>query len=218
MNQIKINTVEKQLYYKGEVILKYTIEYPEITSSNYQDGKVKFNHFNRLEAIKSQKFAEGELYNSAKETYDFNKENNYPTMVYELNRKCNITYNYQNLISLYCDEYTYAGGAHGNTIRKSQNWDLKLGVLIPLKAFFRGNNYYQVDIIRQIIEQIEKQIEEGNNIYFPDYCKLVLETFKVENYYLTKEGITIFFQQYDIAPYSSGILTFIVKNKLVTDA
>ena len=212
MNEIKINTVEKELYYKGEVILKYTIEYPEITSSNYQGGKQKFNHYNREKALALKDFAEGELYNSAKETYDYNKENNYPIMVYELITKCNITYNYRNLLSLYCDEYTYSGGAHGNTIRKSQNWDLKLENLIPLEAFFKGNDYYQIDIVKQIIEEIEKQIEAGNNIYFPDYCKLVLQTFKLENYYLTKEGITIFFQQYDIAPYSSGILTFIVKN------
>ena len=32
-NKTKINIAEKQLYYKGEVILKYTIKYPEITQS-----------------------------------------------------------------------------------------------------------------------------------------------------------------------------------------
>ena len=59
-----------------------------------------------------------------------------------------------------------------------------------------------------------KQIEEENDIYFPDYCQLALETFRLENYYLTQKGIVIFFQQYDIAPYSSGIMTFLLKNNL----
>ncbi len=44
MNQIKINTAEKELYYKGEVILKYRIEYPEITTSMYEEGKQVFNY------------------------------------------------------------------------------------------------------------------------------------------------------------------------------
>lgn len=213
MNKIKINTAEKELYYNGEVIVKYVIEYPEIVETPFQIGKEKFNHYNREKALELKKFAEGEFYSQAKETYEYNKANGYPIMVYELINECNITYNMQNLLSIYFDEYTFAGGAHGATVRKAQTWDLKLGLQIPLHAFFIKNPYYQIDIVKQIIQQIEKQIEEGNNIFFPDYCKLVLDTFRMENYYLTPKGITIFFQQYDIAPYSSGIQTFIVTNR-----
>lgn len=213
MNKIKINYVEKELYYKGEVIVKYSIEYPEIIESPYIEGAQKFNHKNREDALTLKKFAEGEFYNQAKETYEYNKQNGYPIMVYELINECNITYNYKKLVSLYQDEYTFSGGAHGATVRKAQTWDLELAREIPLKSFFGQNEYYQIDIIKQINEQIAKQIEEGNDIFFPDYCSLVLETFRLENYYLTPKGIIIFFQQYDIAPYSSGIQTFLVTNK-----
>ena len=211
MNKIVFHTAEKELYYNGEVIVKYSIEYPEIISSPYEIGSQIFNHYNRKLALQLKQFAEGEFYNQAKETYEYNQSNGYPIMVYELVKECNITYNNQKLVSLYCDEYTFAGGAHGNTLRKSQTWDLEIGVQIPLKAFFRGNEYYQIDIIKQINDQITEQIKEENDIYFPDYCQLVLETFRLENYYLTPKGIVIFFQQYDIAPYSSGIMTFLLK-------
>ena len=210
-NQFKFHIAEKELYYQGEVIVKYSIEYPEIISSLYAHGSEIFNRENRKLALQLKQFAEGELYHQAKETYEYNKAHGYPIMIYELMRECKITYNFQNLISLYCDEYTFTGGAHGNTLRKSQTWDLAIGNQVPLKAFFAGNEYYQLDIIKQINEQIAKQIAEGNNIYFPDYCQLVLETFRLENYYLTPKGIVIFFQQYDIAPYSSGIMTFLLK-------
>ena len=210
MNKVKIYTAEKELYYQGEVILKYSIEYPEIIETSYQ--KEMFNKYNRKKAIQLKEFAEGELYQQAKETYEYNKKNGYPIMIYELVNKCNITYNYKNLLSLYFDEYTYAGGAHGSTIRKAQTWDLQLEMQIPLQAFFEGNEYYLIDILKQINMQIKTQIEQGNNIFFPNYCELVLDTFKLENYYLTPEGIAIFFQQYDIAPYSSGIQTFVIKS------
>ena len=66
-NKVKINIAEKQLYYKGEVILKYTIKYPEITQSQYDIGKQRFNHINRQEALKFQKnktypFATGQFF------------------------------------------------------------------------------------------------------------------------------------------------------------
>ena len=209
MNKIKMNTVEKELYYQGEVIVRYKIEYPEIITSYYNEGIQIFNHENRKSALELKEYAEGELYEQAKQTYEFNKKN--PIMVYELVRECNITYNQNQLVSLYCDEYIFEGGAHGNTLRKSQNWDLKIAQEIPLQAFSKGNPYYLIDILKQINKQIAEQIENGVGSYFPQYCQLVLETFNLENYYLTPNGIVVFFQQYDIAPYSSGILTFLVK-------
>lgn len=48
------------------------------------------------------------------------------------------------------------------------------------------------------------------NKYFENYCELVLETFRLENYYIIPNGIVIYFQQYDIAPYSSGIPIFYI--------
>lgn len=211
MNKIKMNTVEKELYYQGEVIVRYKIEYPEIITSYYNEGIQIFNHENRKSALELKEYAEGELYEQAKQTYEFNKKNGYPIMVYELVRECNITYNQNQLVSLYCDEYIFEGGAHGNTLRKSQNWDLKIAQEIPLQAFSKGNPYYLIDILKQINKQIAEQIENGVGSYLPQYCQLVLETFNLENYYLTPNGIVVFFQQYDIAPYSSGILTFLVK-------
>ena len=97
-NKTKINIAEKQLYYKGEVILKYTIKYPEITQSQYDIGKQRFNHENRQEALKLKEYAEGELYNQAKETYEYNKKNGYTIIIYELYIETNITYNDYKLI------------------------------------------------------------------------------------------------------------------------
>ncbi len=211
MNKIKMNSAEKELYYQGEVIVKYRIEYPEIVSSEYKEGMQIFNQENRKSALELKEYAESELYEQAKQTYEFNKKNGYPIMVYELVRECNITYNQNQLLSLYCNEYIFEGGAHGNTLRESQNWDLKIAQEIPLQAFSKGNPYYLIDILKQINNQIAEQIENGVGNYFPEYCQLVLETFNLENYYLTPRGIIIFFQQYDIAPYSSGILTFLVR-------
>ena len=122
---------------------------------------------------------------------------------------CTITYNYQMLISLYIDEYRFTGGAHGNTIRTSQTWNLKESKMIKLAELFKDTNYVSA-LIDNINEQIKNNIESGKNIYFEDYCFLTDKNFKVENYYIKDGLINIFYQQYEIAPYSSGIIVFII--------
>ena len=62
-----------------------------------------------------------------------------------------------------------------------------------------------------ILKEINNQIAENKENYFQDSCNLVLETFNPKNFYLAQNGIVIYFQQYDIAPYSSGIPTFLIK-------
>lgn len=203
---IKNNLLEKELFYDNNLVLKYHIEYPSIVSNQLLPGIAKFNLYNQNLAFVLQKKVETELYREAIELYQYNKENGYPTMVYEVYSIFKITFNSWNMVSLYSDEYTFTGGAHGNTIRTSQTWNLLQGFMLPLESFFPNNPYFVLDILKQINIQIQKEPD----IYFENTCQLVLESFNPKNFYLTPNGIVIYFQQYDIAPYSSGIRTFLI--------
>lgn len=213
MNKIINKTLKQELKYKGTTILTYKIQYPEITESPYTHGKEKFNEYNKSKAHELEQYCKEELFKEAIETYEYNIANGYPIMIYDIVTQYQITYNQNYIISLYNDQYIFTGGAHGNTIRTSQNWDLKIGKMIPLEQFYPNNPYFLLEILKQINEQIKKQIEKGTNQYFENYCQLVLETFNPQSYYLYPDHIEIFFQQYDIAPYSSGIPTFSIKIK-----
>lgn len=204
MNYISTNLFEKELLFEGTVILKYHIEYPSIYGSIYEPNIFKFNYYNQNLALTLKAKIETELYREAIETYKYNKENGFPVMVYEVYRSFKVTFNTSNIISLYFDEYTFTGGAHGNTIRTSQTWNLPQGFMLPLNYFFPRNPYFMINILKKINEQIAKEPE----IYFENTCNLVLDTFNPKSYYLTPNGIVVYFQQYDIAPYASGIRTF----------
>lgn len=208
MNEIKTIELKKELKYNNTVILTYKIQYPKIVSSNCKFGIDTFNKFNENKAIELEEYVNTTLFKESKEVYDYNKLHGYPIMVFEVILEYNITYNKDCIISLYYDQYEFTGGAHGNTIRTSQNWDLQRGCQIPLSYFYPNNPYYIIDILKNINNQIKEQIQSGTNQYFDNYCELVLETFNLESYYLTPNAIAIYFQQYDIAPYSSGIPVF----------
>ncbi len=208
MSEIKNVELKNELKYKDTVILTYKIQYPKITSSSCEFGIDIFNKFNENKALELEQYVNTTLFKEAKDVYDYNKLNGYPIMVFEVILEYNITYNKDCIISLYYDQYEFTGGAHGNTIRTSQNWDLQNGCQIPLSYFYPNNSYYIIDILKNINSQIKEQIQSGSNQYFDNYCELVLETFNLESYYLTPNAIAIYFQQYDIAPYSSGIPVF----------
>ncbi len=212
MNYIEIKKISHNLIYDNTVILKYTIEYPQIINSQYILGQRNFNIYNLKIVNDLKQYIFTELYSSAKDVYKYNKENGYPIMVFEVYVSCNITENYNNIVSLYNDKYIFEGGAHGTTMRTSQNWDLAVGMQFDLSRLFPNNQYYIINILKEINKQIKEQIEkEGENIYFKDYCQLVLENFNLKNFYMFPNYFEVFFQQYDIAPYSTGIPTFKIK-------
>lgn len=198
--------LQKKMKYENTVVLKYHIEYPEIVMDWQQNrnGIKKFNDYNLKMALQTQQKAENELYKEAIELYKYNKENGYPQMMYELYREYQITLNQENAVSMYIDEYIFSGGAHGTTTRTSQTWNLMLGKMVELYELYPNEPYFLLDILRKINREISENIE----IYFADPYPLVVEYFNPESYYIDNGKVVIYFQQYDIAPYSSGIIEF----------
>ena len=198
--------LQKEMKYENNVVLKYHIEYPEIVMDWQQNrnGIKKFNDYNLKMALQTQQKAENELYKEATELYKYNKENGYPQMMYELYREYQITLNQENAVSMYIDEYIFSGGAHGTTTRTSQTWNLMLGKMVELYELYPNEPYFLLDILRKINREISENIE----IYFADPYPLVVEYFNPDSYYIDNGKVVIYFQQYDIAPYSSGIIEF----------
>jgi Protein of unknown function (DUF3298). len=150
------------------------------------------------------------LYQMAVEEYEYSVAQGFPVRVYEAYTDFKVTYNQNCVLSLYFDEYEYTGGAHGNTTRYSDTWDLKREKELRLADFISVPGDYREYIVNEVKEQIKREMDKGNDIYFEDYAKLAEENFNVNNFYLIKEGIVVYFQQYDIAPYSSGIREFLL--------
>ena len=210
MLEIQKITLENELKYDNTLILKYTITYPKIISDKYMYGIEKFNHLNQINAFKTKLYAEKNLFSMAKQDFEYNKSNGYPIFVYELILETTITYNDKNILSLYQKEYTYTGGAHGSTIMSAQNWNILVGKQFLLNDFYKNDSSYLLYILQEINHQIQIQEENNETAYFDNSCQLVLNNFKFDQFYLTKENLAIFFQSYDIAPYSSGIPVFFI--------
>ncbi len=186
MGEIVNHVFEKELYYEDVVILTYKIRFPQLKKTCYRYGAQKFNQFYYERAVELKEYCENELFKEAKELYELNQQNGYPIMVYEIILDYEVTYQANSVIALYMDEYMFLGGAHGNTKRESQNWNLRNGKQIAMQDLFLNQPYYIIDILKEINEQIAAKIETGEGQYFDNYCQLVQENFRLENFYLVE--------------------------------
>ncbi len=214
MNNYQVLVKEKQLkqdlFYKNHVVLKYTIKYPKFISGTYYNMMAKLNNLYRTKALMYQKNNVMNLYQMAIAEYEYSVAHGYPVREFEAYVNYEVPYNQNCALSLYFDQYEYSGGAHGLTVRSSDTWDLQRSRRMELKDFYPNNSNYKEQIIQEIITQINVQIATGNGMYFENYKQLVVDTFKQNNFYLTPEGLVLYFQQYDIAPYASGLPSFVI--------
>ncbi|HBI73720.1 MAG TPA: DUF3298/DUF4163 domain-containing protein [Lachnospiraceae bacterium] len=202
--------LQQDLYYKGSKVMSYTIKYPEFQSDSFPILADKLSLLYRTKANMYEKSVVNNLYQQAMVEYEYSIANNFPIREYEAYVDYKITYNQNCMLSLYFDQYEYTGGAHGATIRTSDTWNLQQSRKLQLKDLFLLPQDYSAYITDRVKQQIAGQIASGEDIYFDDYAHLVSDYFKPNNFYLTKEGAEFYYQQYDIAPYSSGIRTFLI--------
>ncbi len=131
------------------------------------------------------------------------KQNDYPIRSYELVTRYQECYQNEKFLSMYLDYYQYTGGAHGMTERRPYNIDLTTGKKLTLKELFQDNYDY-----KSIIDQeVRKQISLNPKDYFSGDMgfKGIAED---RSFYIQEGFLVVYFGQYEIAPYSSGIREF----------
>lgn len=203
--------IEKYLKYKDEPVLHYRIEYPRFWNPQHQEELDLINKWYRTQVKELQKKYETELYREAAEQYEYSMVNQFPFHMFEAVSAYEVTNLENDVLSLYYDHYTYSGGAHGNTVRNSQTWNIEDGSRLGLYRFTGQPLRSYTEILENIRTQIEKQMEADESMYFDDYPTLIVEYFNPGSFYLTPDGIVIYYQQYEVAPYASGIPEFLIQ-------
>lgn len=200
--------IQKMFIYKSVKMLTLDISYPEIHLDINLPGQNYINAFYRREANRFSNYASTQLQKSAIQNYEYTLKNDFPFHAYDAVMKYTVTLNADCLLSTYFDQYEFTGGAHGNTIRSSSNWDLITGQPIEMEDLFEASEDYSRIVITQIINLANQQFRKNENIYFDDYKELIIKYFNPSHFNLNPEGITVYYQQYEIGPYVSGIITF----------
>ncbi len=194
--------------YDGTAVLSFSMRYPEVRLTNNRIAEQRINRRIHVQAVGFYRYAADTLYPQAVQFYKDALQNGFPFRPYEAVLHYEVTYNEACHLSVYRDRYEYTGGAHGNTLRSSDTWDVRTGRNLPLAQFFAPGQDFRMLLIGQILAQADQNMQQNPNIYFPEYRTLIARYFDAESYYLTPEGLVMYYQQYEIAPYATGIVTF----------
>lgn len=199
---IKDNTSEIQIVENNSnKDLNYLKE--DIKSLQFKGGhdEQKINLLNqKINSDISSSVTEAE--NISKESFDMfgNESAGFP---YQINLQYKITNNSDSLISLYSDFYNYTGGAHGNTVRYAYTVDKEKEEILSLKDLFtKGYDYKKI-----IHDEIKKQINIDPEKYY-DSTNQFQGITDEQSFYIDEDNLVIYYQQYEIAPYCSGIPEF----------
>lgn len=208
MQEVIQQTRNDTMYYGNIPILIYHINYPSFYTTCNRAAAQAINEYYRQTAMRVEWYCRTALYSQALERVGYRPDNRPPFNSYTLDVNFKVTYNHGCITSLYIDTYAYLGGAHGETKRTSDTWDFSTGAhlrLIDMDLWSPESPYKLKEYIEQ---QIAERLKSNPGSYFDDYSSLLQTSFNPDSYYLLPGGYVIYFQQYEIAPYATGLPEF----------
>ncbi|RCW69767.1 DUF3298 and DUF4163 domain-containing protein [Saliterribacillus persicus] len=184
------NTSSKQTATVTQFLFKDKKElpYPQVSEMENKDLEKKINKDFKTYAKAS--------YTSYKENKREGKKNGFPA---DYQAAYEVKYNQQGKLSILTSNYMFSGGAHGNTIVESFNYDEKYDKRIYLTDILTTEEQ-----IEAATDYVWKYALDRPEIFYPDLKKEDIGLTKDTAFFFTEDSITLVFQQYEIAPYVSG--------------
>ena len=120
-----------------------------------------------------------------------------------------VTYNEGGLWSLYTQSREQGPGGQTALLRRGDTWDLASGYPVALSALFRRSGWR-----RRLLEAVEAEAAQrtaaGVSQYHEGVRRRLRQYFNPQNFYLTGEGLAVFYPMYAIAPAMEGIPVFTI--------
>ncbi len=110
------------------------------------------------------------------------------------------------IISVTENWYIYTGGAHGNALRVSHNFDVVNGKELKLSDLLYGTD-------EEITKAFTQEFLEIKDAFFDDPSMVVPEELPKAQYYVDADGVTVYFQQYQVGSYAAGFVSATISDK-----
>lgn len=136
---------------------------------------------------------------------------------WEAKINADVTYEDKNIISIQLQTYLFTGGAHGNSFTRFLNFDKRKGIELEndelIKDIEKFKKIAETKFRKQEKIPLDKNINSSGFMFENDEFHLA------ENIGYTKEGLLLYYNQYEIASYADGTITLIfpfqqIKNSL----
>lgn len=196
-----VKVISKDMKLTSE-LFDINIRAPQLQGLKNQNAEKKIND-DIMEDVQEIK---KDLEKDAREDFEEYKKRGRKFRPYSIKGDYKVKYNKENILSLYMTYSEYTGEAHPVTESESLNLNIRTGKKLKLKDFFKPNQDYKKIIEREIITQINQNKEK----FYDDAIKKVKSEIDESDldFYVEDGKLVIYFEEYEIAPHSSGIPKF----------
>lgn len=191
-----------------EPVLTLTLRWPKLPEERAAQRRI--GRYYRQVAEQWKARWEVVLYRQACAALAEAREQSRPFHPWEAMLGYTVAYNENGLLSLCLDAYEYTGGAHGMTVRCAGTWDLCAGCPRSLGSFFPPRCHWRRLIVRKVREQWAARLAQGETLSLDGWEQSAAADFDPERFYLTDEGLTVFYPLYTLAPYAEGMPAFVI--------
>lgn len=121
-----------------------------------------------------------------------------------------VTYQENGLWSLYTQ--SRERGADGRTLltRRGDTWDLSTGYPVPLTAFFPRRGGWKRHLFTTMEAEALRREAAGAVCWKENWRRSLRRRFNPENFYLTGDGLSLFYPMYALGPAAAGIPVFTI--------
>ena len=202
MTKITTMRVLEKLPDDGGAMAVVLIEYPAVA-----ERKSRINAFYEHQAAAFLRDIKKRFLPAAIAEHDRALLKSAPFKPFEISATFHVAHN-GDILSFYRDTRVTTGAARAHT-RSGETWDARSGWLCDLKSLLPpGMNYREV--LKSVVEIAKKQEKAGTHKYLDDFTKRARKNFSPSNFYITDEGIVIFFDELTVAPRAEGIPVFVL--------
>jgi hypothetical protein len=189
-------------------LVNMDISYPVLSGGN-KKVRLRINRFYEKIAEIIEQFARNELLNCAA-IYSHTLVNSGGAFrPSEVRVRYTVTYNDAEYFSLYREIQITDSCSQRQLYKFGDTWDLKTGWLVTLKDFFEPNAHVRKKLCTFIEERIDHEMRLGYGQYLESSQRSIRRMFDMQKFYLTTEGIVLFFDPGTIAPKHCGTPAFV---------
>lgn len=192
----------------GDPVLILSIRRPAFPES----GKTRRieRYFSQL-AQRWQTRWESNLYPNACKAYAEFQERGLPFIPWQVKLDYDVTFWRPPLISIRLDIQEQGPSSLPCTLCIGEVWDCAAGYPCSLPAFLPATpRLWKRELIKQISELTQQRLDSGESLLRPDCFSDLKQKFDPDRFYLTEEGIVVFYPLYVLGSYGEGIPTFTI--------
>lgn len=113
------------------------------------------------------------------------------------------------VISLLSLSTSYSGGVHPNSVQTAHNLDIRRMKVLELEDVIREDRVEALYAL--IVDEMELNLSKlGSGALYENYKQIIANSTSYGNmtsyWYLNDKGLVVFFNQYELGPYTSGIM------------